>query len=101
MTVSSDFIRALCEQCGLSRRDGARCVKTIFTLLSKSIARGEDVRIRGLGVFKIKQVEEHKIQSSFTPKTTIPAHGKIRFKPAAALKAAAWNFDKTHVEDKL
>lgn len=71
---------------GKSKKLSEDFVKTFFSVIGDSLANGESVKVKGLGLFKIVNVEERKSVNVATGEEyIIPAHGKLTFLPAKEL----------------
>jgi integration host factor subunit beta len=64
-----ELIEAFTKQIGLTLRDAAVCVNTLFDSMADTLAKGGRVEIRGFGSFKVKEYEPY---SGRNPKTGEP-----------------------------
>lgn len=81
--------QAVCGACPtLSRDEAHEIVTAIFDEISKALLRGEFVKLRGFGNFKVKQKQARIGRNPITGVETVitPRRG-ITFKPSPALKA--------------
>jgi nucleoid DNA-binding protein len=59
----ADLIEGLRNSLALTIYEAGSAANVIFDILSGAIAKGENVELRGLGTFSVKQVKEKKILS--------------------------------------
>ena len=65
-------------------------ISMIIETITEAIAEGKTVQLKGLGSFSVKQSKSRKaVLKSGT--FSIPAHGRISFKPSKKLREAAKN----------
>jgi len=78
----------LCEQIGLNRRESKDMVDAFFDLICSSVARGEDVKISGFGVFMLNTKNERLGRNPRTgQQATIAARTVLTFRACNGLKA--------------
>jgi nucleoid DNA-binding protein len=82
----TNLIHVLKKSSELSYREAAFCVGFLFEVIADGISRGERVELRGLGSFAVKNVAAKK--TSFA---SVPAHGRIVFRPCEKLRRAVWD----------
>jgi nucleoid DNA-binding protein len=82
----TNLIHSLKKSSNLSYQDAAFCVGFLLEVLTESISRGERVELRGLGSFTVKSVAPKK--TSFA---SVPAHGRVAFRPCEKLRRAVWD----------
>ena len=64
-------------------------LKELFTVISEALRNGESVRVRGLGLFKLTNVEARKsVNVNTGEEMEIPSHRKVSFVPEKALADA-------------
>jgi integration host factor subunit beta len=70
-----ELIEAFAKEIGLTLRDSAVCVNTLFDSMADTLAKGGRVEIRGFGSFKVKEYEPYPGRN---PKTgeSIQVRGK-------------------------
>jgi len=85
--VRKDLVQAF-RKTGLTIREAALCIDALAEWMEESLISGNSIELRGIGSFSVKQVADKKVKLSNTPKTLIPAHKKIVFRPSGKLKAA-------------
>ena len=54
-----ELIEAFAKEIGLTLRDSAVCVNTLFNSMADTLAKGGRVEIRGFGSFKVKEYEPY------------------------------------------
>jgi nucleoid DNA-binding protein len=82
------MVQAIRDTAGLSINQAQTAVDTLITWLAETIAEGNTVELRGLGVFEVKAVPKRNIPAAFGGFKVAPAHGKVVFRPGKALKEA-------------
>ena len=82
-----DFIELMAEKCDCTKVDAKYWVEPSFDGLATCLAEKNSVAIPGFGIFEYREKEEHQARNPSTGETvTVPAHGVVKFKVAAALK---------------
>jgi nucleoid DNA-binding protein len=66
------------------------CIDGFIEAISDAISRGEQVDLRGLGTFAIRQTAPRKIAFANNA-AIVPSHGRIVFRPGEKLRMSAWN----------
>ena len=86
----SELISHIAEKAQLSKKAAGTVLKTIIDGVHKTLKQSGEMRIAGLGTFR---VIKRKARKGFNPQTkakmTIPAMKTPGFRPAKALKEAA------------
>lgn len=73
-----DFVRAMCEKCGLPQKDANNVIKAFAEVVKEAVAGGDKVQLIGFGTFEIRKRnartghnpatgEEIKIPSAIVP----------------------------------
>lgn len=71
----------------LAPKDAERLVKTMFALISDELAKGNQVKVRGLGTFKFIDVDSRESVNVTTgERIVIDGHEKLTFVPDATMK---------------
>lgn len=71
----------------LSSKDAERLVKAMFSLIRDELAKGNPVKVRGLGTFKIIDVDPRESVNVTTgERIVIEGHEKLTFIPDATMK---------------
>jgi len=85
----NDLIAKVAELTDLSRSDTTRAVDAVFESITKSLKKGDEVRLVGFGTFN---VVKRKASQGRNPKTgepiKIPASKQPKFKAGKGLKDA-------------
>ena len=85
----NDLVGAVAESSGLSKNDAASAVESVFDAISKSLSKGDEVRLVGFGTFS---VAKRKASTGRNPRTgepmTIKASNQPKFKAGKGLKDA-------------
>ena len=85
--TKAEFVEAVYQTVGLSRRDSADVVELLFESIKETLARGEPVKISGFGNFVVR---EKKARIGRNPQTgrdiEISARRVLTFKPSQVLK---------------
>lgn len=64
-------------------------VRSLFRVISSALRQGDNVKVKGLGTFKLSQVEARKsVDVNSGEENEIPAHRRITFIPAKEMAAA-------------
>jgi len=72
---------------GKSRQKSELFVKSFFEIIEEELLKGEQVKVKGLGVFKTVKVEEREsVNVNTGERIKIDGYVKISFTPDAALK---------------
>ena len=79
---------------GLSYRDAAVYLDVILETIASALSKGESIQLRSLGTFQIQFTPEKKYPSLLSGGKTVPAHGRIIFRPCKELKQAVWDSNK-------
>ena len=84
----ADLTDALHEEVGLTRQDCAGLVERTLNLVAEAMAKGEDVKLSGFGVFQVRNKRERMGRN---PKTGEPAaidpRRVIGFRASQVMKA--------------
>ena len=87
--TKSELITAVAEKMDISKKDASECIDTVFSVIGNALVDGDLITVRNFGPFKTVDVPE---SNRFNPRTmepvTVPAHKKVRFVVANALKDA-------------
>jgi DNA-binding protein HU-beta len=85
----NDLVSAVAEASGLTKTDAAKAVEATFDAVTKSLKKGDEVRLVGFGTFS---VAKRKASTGRNPRTgeemKIPASNQPKFKAGKALKDA-------------
>src|SRR3569833_1829047 len=78
MTKSELIARLAAKNPHLYQRDVERIVSTIFDEISKALARGDRVELRGFGAFSVKH---RPARTTRNPRTGAPNHNEKKNEP--------------------
>jgi len=85
----SDLVASVATFAGLTKADAGKAVDGVLDTITKSLKKGNDVRLVGFGSFV---VTERKATQGRNPRTgatiQIPASKQPKFRPGQALKDA-------------
>ena len=83
----SDLAPQLIEKHGLDRREANYFVESFISILHEGLEADQQVKIRGLGTFKVVGVEARESVNIHTgERVVIDSHMKLSFTPDAAMK---------------
>lgn len=86
-TAIQMIISALAKQYKLSVADATAFVDAIFTIVSSELKNGKQVKIKGLGTFKVQSVKPREsVNVNTGERVLIKGHDKITFTPDTAMK---------------
>lgn len=82
-----DISRVLTEKNGLSREAAATFAREVFAVVQNAVERDKLVKVKGLGAFKVVDVEAREsINVNTGARVLIEGHGKISFTPDTTMK---------------
>lgn len=82
-----DLANLLFEKHGMSKKDAELFIKGMFDLVEEALATEKYVKIKGLGVFKLTEVDSREsIDVNTGERIEIQGHTKVSFTPDSALK---------------
>ena len=90
--VKQNIIDHLTHKCGLRMSSAIAAVNGTIEFIADTLKKGEDVSLRGLGTFKVRDVAE-KIGRDINANrpVTIPAHKSVKFIPSIEIKDSLKN----------
>lgn len=87
---SQQLAQQLAVRSGLELKVCEAYLNELFSVVSQALQRGENVKISGLGTFKLNRVDERRsVDVSTGTSVVIPPHTKITFMPAKEVAALA------------
>ncbi len=87
--TQADMAAAIAERLGMTKTDTGKVLGALVQEISATLGRGEEVRIFGLGAFRVADRPARKGRNLRTGETIdIPASKAPKFAPAKALKDA-------------
>jgi integration host factor subunit alpha len=82
-----DIIQDVYEKLGLSKKDSAKIVESVFEIMKDSLARGEKIKISGFGNFSIKEKKSRRGRNPQTgDEIEISARRVLTFKSSQVLR---------------
>lgn len=86
MSTMKDLARIVAEKQGLTRAESEQFVATMFELLKSTLNADDQVKVKGLGTFKIQTVKSRSsINVNTGERVVIDSHDKIAFTPDKAM----------------
>jgi DNA-binding protein HU-beta len=81
--TKADIVADIAEETGLERNEALRAVEAFMNSIKSSLAKGNNVYLRGFGSFVVKE-RAQKTGRNISKNTTIiiPAHNIPSFKPS-------------------
>jgi DNA-binding protein HU-beta len=85
----ADLIESVVVASGVKKADADKVVRAVFDAVSQALARGEEVRLAGFGIFEVAERAEREGRNPRTGEMVKIAASKApKFKPAKQLKDA-------------
>ena len=82
-----DLIGVLVERRKIGRKEAAQFVNEMFNVIRQALEKDKLVKVKGLGTFKIIDVEDREsVDVNTGDRVLIEGHGKITFTPDALMK---------------
>ena len=82
-----DLINLFCEKQGLNKKDAELFVRTMFDLIEEALATEKYVKMKGLGTFKLTEVDTREsVNVNTGERIEIQGHTKISFTPDTTMK---------------
>ena len=79
--TKADIIELLYDQIGLSKRESADIVETLFDIIKENLENGEDIKISGFGSFNIRDKRARRGRNPQTGESiTITSRRVLTFK---------------------
>lgn len=86
MKTKNDIIETVRVSTGLRKQDAEKAVAAAFRAIAGSLQDGEDVQLRGFGVFCCADAAKRSIVMPGGERRIVPAHKAVRFRASRALK---------------
>lgn len=87
--TKKELVNVMAEKLGITKKDTAVYVDTVFETIIDTLANGEEISINGFGNFKLKEVAARTCRNPKTGEAVeVPAHGAMSFSASKALKEA-------------
>lgn len=85
-----EFIKDVAERANTTQKVVGDVLETMIDSIFETVSNGEDVKISGLGTFKVSEVAERTARNPRTgEEVLVPAHNTVKFKITQALKDVA------------
>jgi len=85
--TKADIIEKINATTGLSKKDSAVMMESVFTIMKESLEAGETIKISGFGNFEVTQKAARKGRNPQTGEAiTIEARKVLTFKPSTVLR---------------
>lgn len=82
-----NFIDLLSEKHGMDKKDAEKFIKEFFLLIEEALEKDRSVKIKGLGTFKLVEVESREsVKVNTGERFQIPGYTKVSFVPDASLR---------------
>lgn len=87
--TKADIVEQIHTTTGLSKKDSAEMLESVFAIMKESLEAGESIRVSGFGNFEVKQKEARRGRNPQTGEAiTIKARKVLTFKPSSLLRQA-------------
>ena len=87
--TKADIVEKVQAGTGLTKKESAEMVETVFSIMKSTLESGENLKISGFGSFIVKQKSDRRGRNPQTGETlTIKARSILTFKPSTLLKQA-------------
>ena len=82
-----DIVNLLCEKQGTSPKEAETFVRTMFDLIEEALTNEKYVKIKGLGTFKLTEVNSREsVHVNTGERIEIQGHSKVSFTPDTSMK---------------
>ena len=87
--TKADIAEKIQVKTGLTKKESAEILETVFSLMKSTLISGEDLKISGFGNFIVQQKADRRGRNPHTGEAmTIVARRRLSFKPSHILKDA-------------
>jgi integration host factor subunit alpha len=87
--TKADIVEKIHTTTGLSKKDSAEMMESVFTIMKESLEAGESIKVSGFGNFEVKQKDARRGRNPKTGEAiTIAARKVLTFKPSTLLRQA-------------
>ncbi len=87
--TKADIAEKIQTTTGLSKKDSAAMMESVFAIMKESLEAGETIKISGFGSFVVNQKEARRGRNPQTGEAiTIEARKVLSFKPSSLLRDA-------------
>lgn len=85
--TKAQLAQAIASQTFLKKDEAEMVIDTFMRIVKDTVAKGENIELRGFGVFQCVQVKERKGRNILAEKViTIAAHKTPKFRPSKEFK---------------
>ena len=82
-----NFVDLLSEKHGMNKKDAEKFVKEFFLLIEEALEKDRSVKIKGLGTFKLVEVESREsVKVNTGERFQIEGYTKVSFVPDTSLR---------------
>lgn len=82
-----DLVNSFCEKQSMNRKDAETFVRTMFELIEEALATEKYVKVKGLGTFKLTEVDSREsVNVNTGERIEIQGHTKVSFTPDTSMK---------------
>ncbi len=93
--TKADIVEKIHTTTGLSKKDSAAMMESVFAIMKESLEAGETIKISGFGNFQINQKAARKGRNPQTGEPmVIEARKVLTFKPSTVLRQTVNGKDK-------
>lgn len=83
-----DIVTEIADSTGIQANKVAQVIDRFMKVVKEAVANKDSVQLRGFGTIEYTLTSDRKARNIKANETiVIPAHGKVKFKPAADFKA--------------
>jgi integration host factor subunit alpha len=87
--TKADIVEKIHTTTGLSKKDSAEMMESVFAIMKESLEAGESIKVSGFGNFEVRQKADRKGRNPQTGEAiTIAARKVLTFKPSTKLRQA-------------
>jgi integration host factor subunit alpha len=87
--TKADIVEKIHATTGLSKKDSAEMMESVFAIMKESLETGESIKVSGFGNFEVKQKDARRGRNPQTGEAiTIEARKVLTFKPSTLLRQA-------------
>jgi len=85
--TKADIVQQIYEKVGFSKKESGEIVESVFSIIKRTLEKGEHVKISGFGNFMVRDKNSRKGRNPQTgEEIEISARKVITFKPSQVLK---------------
>ncbi len=85
--TKADMVELVYERIGVSKRESARIVETIFDIIKETLEQGDNVKVSGFGSFNLQYKKPRRGRNPQTgEEITISARRVLSFKASNVLR---------------